>query len=293
MKINNEIPLISVVVPSYNHKQFIEKTIVSVCMQDYERIQLIVIDDGSTDGSVEFIRELQSRYKHLIESFIYIAKVNTGLAKTLNLSIHKYVSGSFITIIASDDYLLEGSLSLRHKAIIKTSADVVFSECTRVDENGVQLGEVVFSKERFVNLADLSVRSNFLPAPSAFYRTSALKEIGGFDESLWFEDLDMWLCLLKADYKLFLLKEVLVCYRNVSGSMSKQAEKIYQCSCQIMDKHSDIRGMEFRRAWVFLSYYKVAGYKNKKNHSKANFSLVKVDKSNIHLCSHQHGWPLV
>ena len=276
MKINNEIPLISVVVPSYNHKQFIEKTIVSVCMQDYERIQLIVIDDGSTDGSVEFIRKLQSKYKHLIEGFIYITKVNTGLANTLNLSINQYVSGSFMTIIASDDYLLEGSLRLRLKAITKISADVVFSECTRVDENDVQLGDVLFTNERFVKLADFSVRSNFLPAPSAFFRTSVLKKIGGFDESLWFEDLDMWLSLLKADCKLFISKGVLVCYRDVPGSMSKQAEKIYQCSCQIMDKHSDIKGMGFRRAWVFLSYYKVAGYKNKKNHVKAILALLKL-----------------
>jgi alpha-1,3-rhamnosyltransferase len=278
---NNEIPLISVVIPSYNHKNFIEKTIASICTQNYERIQLIVIDDGSTDGSGEFIAELQSKYKHLVEYFVYISKVNTGLANTLNSAIEEYVTGDFMTIIASDDYLLEGSLKLRHKALIANTADVVFSECMRVDENDKDLGNVLFTKERFVKLVDLSVRSNFLPAPSAFYRTSVLKKIGGFDESLWFEDLDMWLRLLKADYKLFLLKERLVCYRDVAGSMSKQAEKIYKCACQIMDKHSDIKGIKFRRSWVFLSHYKAAGYKNKKNHIKAILAILKLMSPNF------------
>ena len=275
-KKSSTVPLISVIVPSYNHKKFIEKTISSICTQSYQRIELIVIDDGSTDGSIQFISNLKDKYEHLVESFIFVAKNNTGLASTLNLAISKYVSGSFVTIIASDDYLLEDSLRLRYEAMIKVDADVVFSECSRVDEDDKEIGYVTFTRERLVALADLSVRSNFLPAPSAFYCTSVLRKIGGFDEYLWFEDLDMWLRLLKSDFKLFLLKERLVCYRDVAESMSKQSEKIYNCSCQIMDKHSDIKGIKFRRAWVFLSYYKTGGYKNKNNHIKAILAILKL-----------------
>jgi len=269
-------PLISVVVASYNHKRFIEQTIESICSQSYERIQLIVIDDGSTDGSVKYITELKTKYQHLIEEFIFISQVNVGLAKTINAGIFKYVAGDYMTFVASDDYLLGDSLKARYESLIKNSSDVVFSECSRVDEANSHLGNVEFSKERFVTLVDLTVRSNFLPAPSAFYRTSALKNIGGFDESLWFEDLDMWFRLLKTDHKLFLLQKKLVCYRDVVGSMSKQVEKIYNCSFQIMDKHSEIKGMKYRRAWVFLSYYKAGGYKLKANHFKALLSAVKL-----------------
>ena len=265
-------PLISVVVPSYNHKQFIEQTIVSICTQNYERIQLIVIDDGSTDGSVQYITELQNKYQHLIEEFLFISQANVGLAKTINAGIFTYVTGEYMTVVASDDYFLEDSLKLRLECLTETVSDVIFSECKRVDESSAHLGNISFTNERFVKLVDLSVRSNFLPAPSAFYKTSVLKSIGGFDESLWFEDLDMWLRLLKTDHKIFLLKKNLVCYRDVKGGMSKQVDKIYKCSCQIMDKHSDIKGMKHRRAWVFLSYYKAGGFKLKTNHFKAFIS---------------------
>jgi alpha-1,3-rhamnosyltransferase len=275
-KKTKQIPLISVVVASYNHKRFIKQTIESICTQNYERIQLIVIDDGSTDGSVQYIMELQKKYQHLIEEFLFISQANVGLAKTINAGIFTYVTGEYMTFVASDDYLLEESLKLRLECINDSCSDVVFSECKRVDEYNAHLGNVSFTKERFVSLVDLSVRSNFLPAPSAFYKTSVLKNIGGFDESLWFEDLDMWFRLLKTDHKIFLLKKNLICYRDVKGSMSKQVDKIYKCSCQIMDKHSDIKGMKHRRAWVFLSYYKAGGFKLKTNHFKAFISAVSL-----------------
>ncbi|PSU76477.1 hypothetical protein CTM93_19440 [Photobacterium phosphoreum] len=206
----NNQPLISVVVPSFNHRQFIGKTIETICNQSYEKIQLIIIDDGSTDGSVEYINKLKGKYKNIIEDFVFISQSNIGLTKTLNRALFEYVNGDYITIVASDDYLLEDSLKLRFECLKNTSSDVVFSECIRVDELNNFVGSILFTKERYISLVDLSVRSNFLPAPSAFMKTAVLRKIGGYDESLWFEDLDMWFCLLKSNYKLFFLKKELV-----------------------------------------------------------------------------------
>ena len=93
-------PLVSVIIPSYNHEQYVTKAIKSVFSQTYKNIELIVIDDGSKDHSVKKILELKKRYP-----FKFIARKNKGLASTLNEAI-KLAKGVYITFLASDDYYL-------------------------------------------------------------------------------------------------------------------------------------------------------------------------------------------
>ena len=96
---NNEKPLVSVVIPCYNHEKFVQDCIQSVIDQTYENIELIIIDDGSKDNSVKVIQELADKY-----GFTFIHRPNKGLSATLNEGI-RLSKGKYFSAIASDDIL--------------------------------------------------------------------------------------------------------------------------------------------------------------------------------------------
>ena len=92
--------LVSIIIPCYNHINYVEESILSVLGQSYSDIELIVIDDGSTDGSAELLERLSREYKFRL----YIQE-NCGLTETLNKAIFGYAKGDFIQLLASDDVL--------------------------------------------------------------------------------------------------------------------------------------------------------------------------------------------
>ncbi|MDA9580498.1 glycosyltransferase family 2 protein, partial [Luminiphilus sp.] len=89
---------VSVIIPSYNHKRYIEAAILSVKKQTYEPIELVVVDDGSTDGSVDLLLELRKEF-----GFQLKCQKNVGVCATLNRGIAEMASGSYIALLASDD----------------------------------------------------------------------------------------------------------------------------------------------------------------------------------------------
>ena len=84
---NTSLPLVTVVIPSYNHSKYIQQSIQSVIDQTYARIELIVIDDGSQDDSVARIEVMRQLCEKRFERFLFITRENRGLSKTLNQGI--------------------------------------------------------------------------------------------------------------------------------------------------------------------------------------------------------------
>ncbi|MFO6131691.1 glycosyltransferase family 2 protein [Pseudomonas aeruginosa] len=93
-------PLVSVIIASYNHEKYIEASIASVAAQTYRNVELLVVDDGSSDGSVELLRGLQAKY-----GFDLRVQQNQGLSKTLNEAIAR-ARGNLIVPFGSDDIML-------------------------------------------------------------------------------------------------------------------------------------------------------------------------------------------
>ena len=104
------LPLVSVIIPAYNHAQYADSTIRSIITQDYQNIELIIIDDGSRDNTLEVIESMRERCEQRFVRFHVETQENQGTCVTLNRLIAK-AQGAYVLLIASDDELLPGAIS--------------------------------------------------------------------------------------------------------------------------------------------------------------------------------------
>lgn len=112
--------LVSVIIPCYNGERFIDRSIRSVYEQDYTAVELIVVDDGSTDHSKEKIMAWESLFLNKGLKFQYIYQQNRGLGGAIDTGL-KYVSGKYLTLLDADDRFLQGSISKKVAYLIQNS----------------------------------------------------------------------------------------------------------------------------------------------------------------------------
>ena len=122
--------LVSVVIPSYNHREFIDSAIASVIAQNYPAVELIVIDDGSTDGSPDWLRRIYGkRIAHLM------TRENRGTHTAINEGIG-LASGKYIAILNSDDVFEPTRLATLLESMQANDWDIAFSNLTFIDAQG-------------------------------------------------------------------------------------------------------------------------------------------------------------
>lgn len=180
-------PLVSVIVPSYNHRAYVETAVRSVLAQRGVAVQLIVIDDGSRDGSAEFLASLA-----VAERFEFIAQENAGICRTLNRAIREKARGRFIALLASDDYWEPDKLQLQLEALHRDpAAEMCFSQAREFREDPSDARGAPFpARPREGNLLDFVVLRQHVPAGTMLFTRALYDRLGGFDESLREEDWD-------------------------------------------------------------------------------------------------------
>lgn len=143
-----EYPLVSVLVPAYNHEDYISDCVYSVLEQDYPRIELIVIDDGSSDNTDRIIKEILVKNP---SRFLYVSKKNEGLIKTLNMGI-KLSRGRYFCELASDDVLMPGSF-MKRVAYLEShpDIDVVFADAYHIYDNVRTHDRLYEDREKFIS----------------------------------------------------------------------------------------------------------------------------------------------
>lgn len=193
-------PLVSIGIPSYNCSAYILETLESVRRQTYSSIELIIIDDCSTDDSAEKIKQWVAECG-LSQVRFLCNPHNLGLVKTCNLLLNE-INGIYYSILGADDILLPSKIE-EQVAVFKQedeSLAVVYSDVIVINERSEVIQESYFKR---IGLEELPqgiifkplLEQNFIPALSVLIRTSVVKNAGGYDETLAFEDWDMWLCL--------------------------------------------------------------------------------------------------
>lgn len=139
MNSSNSAPLISVVIPSYNHCQFIETALQSVMDQTYRKIELIVIDDCSSDDTVSIAADwLAHNGQRFLSVRLLRNQINLGADDTINKGI-RASTGRFVTILNSDDVFVSSRLESMIKAMLVGDASLAFSKVAAIDDNGAVL----------------------------------------------------------------------------------------------------------------------------------------------------------
>ena len=219
-------PLVSVVIPCYNHEQFVQDSIQSVIDQTYENIELIIIDDGSTDNSVSKIQEMVVICEQRFVNFEFRSRLNVGLSATLNESL-EWCRGKYYSAIASDDEMLNEKTTIQVSFLEKNLDCVaVFGGIKFIDSNGISLNELL-SKDRSYNFKEIIMHEHDLPAPTQMVRLNIIKDIGGYNSSLFIEDWYMWLKLSMHGHMSY-ISHTFCLYRRHDSNISKNLIKMHQ-----------------------------------------------------------------
>jgi glycosyltransferase involved in cell wall biosynthesis len=202
------IALVSVLIPSYNHSQFIESCLDSVAGESWPRIELLVLDDASTDDSydraVSWAEVHSDRFERIV---IERNPYNSGVCFSLN-TLLDMAQGTFVTLLASDDMLTAGGIGARVAHFSRArGCDAVIGDCTLIDAQGVQKAGSVFVDHHGANKAALSKPRSLrrelilrwsVPGPVLLLRRDSLEKLGRpyFRPGLTAEDRDFYLRLL-------------------------------------------------------------------------------------------------
>lgn len=195
MDILEKKPLVSVVIPCYNHSDYIQNAINSILIQDYKNVELIVIDDGSKDDSAQKIEEMIRACEDRFIRFEFRCRANRGLCATLNEAL-AWCQGEYFISIASDDLMLPGRIAAQVKLLSSYGEQCVgvFGSAQLIDQQGVVVGQIR-AKSKVYQFKDLYLHRHNLPACTQMIRARALIESGGYPVGYAIEDWYMWLSL--------------------------------------------------------------------------------------------------
>jgi glycosyltransferase involved in cell wall biosynthesis len=220
-------PRVSVIIPAYNVAPYIAEAVLSVHQQTFSNIEVIVVDDGSTDGTDDILRRLQSELNDKPPPLIVIHRPNGGQNRTRNDGLDR-ATGEYVAFLDGDDRWHREKLA-RHVALLdaRPDLDLTFSWHRFIDEAGRDLGQGRRGRERTVSLAEMLEYGHIASTSLLVGRRSAACAVGGFDVTLGSNaDLDFCLrvAMLRPD-NIGCLPEVLVDYRRRAGQISSMTQR--------------------------------------------------------------------
>lgn len=178
---------VSVIMPSFNHRPYVERAIDSVLAQTHAATELIVVDDGSTDGSVELLQSLQTRHR-----FTLLCQQNVGVCRTLNRGIREAAKGEYVALLASDDFWHPEKLSRQLAALTASpGSEFCFSQAVEFsDDASADSGRVFPARCLSGDVGAKVFLRQHVPAGTMLFSRKLYDELGGFDEALKEEDWD-------------------------------------------------------------------------------------------------------
>jgi glycosyltransferase involved in cell wall biosynthesis len=218
--------LLTVLIPNYNYGDYIGEAIDSIFAQDYPSIELIIVDDGSTDNSVAEIQTNIKENNKISRCELMVLEQNRGKLGAINAT-QDLLRGEFLITLDADDWLSPGYASrciaeLRQKRLRDPNLGFIYSDCELVDEHGkhIDYGRSTTFKRSLVE------KLSFLPEP-ALMLTRAFKQVMPFDETIRVATKHhKWCRIVNNDWSGYHIAEPLFYYRMHSNNISGIGKRI-------------------------------------------------------------------
>lgn len=206
----NNRDLVSVIMPCFNGRTFVEQAARSALDQDYGNVELIVVDDGSTDGSQDIIAGLALEYDSRIT---VMHQDNQGPFPARNAGL-RHARGTLVTFLDADDYWAQDCLTKLHQALRDAQADLAYCGWQNVGEGGPGTQPHVPPQYEAADTVALFLKGCPWPIHAALMRRDVLQKVTGFSTRMFSSmDYDFWLRVLAATHNIVRVPEVLAFYR--------------------------------------------------------------------------------
>lgn len=227
-------PLVTIITPSFNQGEFIERTIQSIHSQDYPFIEHIVIDGGSTDGTLEILKKYEGKLK-------WISEKDTGQSNAINKGFGM-ATGQILAWLNSDDVYLPGAVSKAVKYLSENpGVMMVYGEGYMIDERDVIKGRFPFTEPKF-DLAKLIYYGDYILQQTSFFRRSIFDSIDMLEESYHYTmDWDLFIRIGKR-FTVGYIPEDIACIREHGTAKTAIGGKVrFREIVKMLRQHSALR----------------------------------------------------
>lgn len=254
-------PLVSVIVPCYNYAEYVGEALRSVLQQQYPNFELIVVDDGSTDASVEVIERSLQTYASAsqVRRIEFVRQQNQGVSAALNAGL-ALAKGDFVATFDADDLMPAGRLAVQ-AAYLGAHPEVgcLGGVAVRIDEQGTLLPKK--HKKRAVRRYDFDralAAALVVGGNIAVYRRDAMLAVGGYDPAIKVQDFQMTLKVAHAGYFVDVLPDVVTLYRKHPNSLSKNYKSEYDYGLRVIQAYRSHRAYAAAKARLISKALRMA-----------------------------------
>ena len=281
-------PLVTIIIPVYNNEQFVSKCVESVMRQTYQNLQIVIIDDGSTDSSLAICKQINDER---VEVYL---KMNGGASSARNYGL-QYIKGEYVLFVDSDDYLISDAVEKLVSIAVKTNADCVYYEAEntteddtiKIKKNGLRQSVDYPVSDGSTLINALLEQHNYHAVPFLYFTKASLFNNGlSFEEGIMFEDELYSFKLLRSCQKVVCLREVLyirnVHSNSVMTSAGKEVFRFHSISVvfnRLFDEYEENRNDKVynryiaRIAMLLVDYYYQMN--NSNNQIKQQYAEIK------------------
>ncbi len=209
--------LVSIIIPCYNQAQYLEESVQSAIDQTYPNIEIIIVNDGSTDNTEEIALSLQEKYPEKIQ---FVSQKNSGVSEARNNAI-KQSKGEFILPLDGDDRLDVNYIETCLKILLHYNEDIVYTDLQCFGARTDTVKRKPF-KENHILYKNL-------PPPTSLYKRKVWEITGGYNTNMkeGYEDWEFWINAYKHNFSFYYLPETLFYYRTKEVSRDTEALQKY------------------------------------------------------------------
>lgn len=253
-------PLVSIIAPCYNAEKYLEEALRSIFSQDYGPVEVIIVDDGSTDNSYAMLEALQGTY-----SFQLYTQPNQGVSAALNHGL-RYAQGKYVCTPDLDDIMLPASVRIRadylnkHPEVGCVGALVVY-----MDSEGNNVKTQKLAEIQRLSFDEILTNAIVVGAPVSLYRMDALKAAGFYEPSIKVQDFQMTLRIADQGYQIHVLPVSVTRYRRHPNNLSRRYKVLLDADMKAISPYQSHPGYEKGKTVILNKALKYAVVTDKKD----------------------------